>query len=179
MPSRPRKKVAPTDIVVSQAASAKVASPEEYNAFIDGVELRSLRLAHCEVDAISRYDGQPLIPEVEEGETSFKSSGDNFTILHELRFCGRPASGEGQPVQIRATFELQYSSDIPMVDSLFEIFRSYNLPVNVWPFFREFVHTVLARANWPVFVLPALKITPIGRPRRRRVSPQPEPETAQ
>jgi hypothetical protein len=66
-----------------------------------------------------------------------------------------------------------------MVDSLFEIFRSYNLPVNVWPFFREFVHTVLARTNWPVFVLPALKITPIGRPRRRRVSPQASADTAQ
>jgi hypothetical protein len=99
---------------------------------------------------------------IEEESTTYRLVENGFLVFHALRFSGVPTDGKEEPVTIRATFELEYASKTTITDELFAIFREFNLPVNIWPFFREFVHTVLARANWPVFVLPALRI-PAGQ----------------
>jgi hypothetical protein len=153
-----------------RAPGARLATPAEYNAFVARVELRAIRLAHCELNARSRHTGVLLEPHVEEESTTFRTLDDGFLVFHALRFAGVPTEGNDDPVSIRATFELDYSADVAINDELFAVFRRYNLPVNVWPFFREFIHTVLARANWPVFVLPALQIPAGGAPRRQRTT---------
>jgi hypothetical protein len=162
----------PSGGAVSTTSELPAASPDEYNSFLSKVDLRSIRLAQCSVDARNRYDGSTLTPQVQEGTTTFEVIEGGFVVLHELMFSGTPEHGNTQPVNIKAAFELEYSSEFQITPNLFVVFRQHNLPVNVWPFFREFVHTVLARANWPVFVLPALQIPAAGaRPRRVRASP--------
>jgi len=32
-----------------------------------------------------------------------------------------------------------------------------NLPLNTWPYLREFLQNALTRAGWPVYTLPAFK----------------------
>lgn len=155
----------------SKSASDALAVPvDEYNAFIEGIELASIRLAKSSIDASTPFDGSVLSPEVEEMAASYQLVSDGFVVLQELRFTGRPTGSTSDSVSISATFELAFRSEIEISDALFSVFRRFNLPVNVWPFFREFVHTVLARVNWPVFLLPALKIGNRGAkpPRRRR-----------
>ncbi|MCX5762910.1 MAG: hypothetical protein NTW72_15650 [Gemmatimonadetes bacterium] len=147
-----------------------LATPEAYNTFIGGVELRSLRLARCEADAMRKYAGELLEPEIEERSATYECISTGFTVTHELCFNGRHGENGTVLVSIRATFQIEYESTVAISPELFEIFRRHNLPVNVWPFFREFVHTVLGRLAWPVFVLPALKVMASERPRRERVS---------
>jgi hypothetical protein len=134
-------------------------------------------LASCTVDATDAFDGSDLKPNVEEGDASYRQTGDGFVVLQEWKFTGEPQTSSARPVLITATFELTYEAESELTDEIFAVFRRFNLPVNVWPFFREFVHTVLARVNWPVFLLPALKIGTRSTkpPRRTRQRPAKSP----
>jgi hypothetical protein len=70
-------------------------------------------------------------------------------------------------VLIRAEFEVRYSTAQRMTDEIFNEFGRRNLPLNTWPYFREFVHAALARTGWPVFVLPVYKASgaPLSPPK--------------
>lgn len=175
MPRRRKSPPAPPPTQPSSPPSVPVdgaglATPEQYNAFVTGIDLRFLRLAHCQIDARARYDGGTLSPVVTEGSVSYSAEDDGFIVFHELIFDAQPADAAGTRATVRATFEIEYTSETPMTDPLFALFRAHNLPVNVWPFFREFVNTALGRVAWPPYLLPALKILPGGRPRRTRMA---------
>jgi hypothetical protein len=63
--------------------------------------------------------------------------------------------------KLSVTFRVSYSSKIPMSDEFFGIFRESNLPLNTWPYFREFTHNSFARMGWTKIIAPAYKIQPI------------------
>ena len=45
----------------------------------------------------------------------------------------------------------------PMTEGIFAVFQDVNLPVNTWPYLREFLAATTGRMNWITFTLPALK----------------------
>ncbi|WP_157205831.1 hypothetical protein [Calidithermus timidus] len=49
----------------------------------------------------------------------------------------------------------------------FEVFKEINLPINMWPFAREFIHNTMARMDWPPFTLPLRKLAPEGQRKTR------------
>jgi hypothetical protein len=55
-------------------------------------------------------------------------------------------------------FRVTYSTKIPMNDTLFEIFQKSNLPLNTWPYFREFTHNSFTRMGWSKIIAPSYKI---------------------
>ena len=172
MPARRKRSAVRRDSTAAAQipTAASLATPEEYNHFVAAVELRYLRLAHCEIDARARYDGNQLSPLVTEGNVHYTGNQGGFIVFHELIFDAKPTSGVGSHARVRATFEVEYASPTPMTDRVFAVFRANNLPVNVWPFFREFVNTALGRAAWPPYLLPTLKVSPTVRPRRERAA---------
>ena len=46
------------------------------------------------------------------------------------------------------------------LDRHYEAFRQANLPLNVWPFAREFFYNMTLRMGWPPFTLPLLRFVP-------------------
>ncbi len=63
----------------------------------------------------------------------------------------------GVDVKNRAELVVRYSSEKKITDDIFGLFKEVNLPVNTWPYFREYVHSCMGRLNLPPLVLPALK----------------------
>jgi hypothetical protein len=127
-----------------------------YNAFIDGVDLHSIRLAGADIRAPGTPTRKKLVPGISES-SRYDNHDAQVIVTHELVFSGM-YSGEDQPaVSIRAEFEVRYTSLQRMTEEIFDEFRLRNLPLNTWPYFREFVHAALARTGWPVFVLPVYK----------------------
>lgn len=136
-------------------------TPEVYNAFIAGLDLVSVRLAGAEIRAPSTPGRRQLLPTIEQS-ARFTHEDEHVVIVHVLTFAGS-YEGEDEPaVFIRAEFEVRYSTPERMTRQIFTEFRRRNLPLNTWPYFREFVHAVLARTGWPVFVLPVYKT--VGAP---------------
>jgi len=60
--------------------------------------------------------------------------------------------------EIDVTFGLRFTSKEPMSDEIFAIFRDTNVPVNIWPYLREYLASTAGRMNWTVLTLPVLKV---------------------
>ena len=60
-------------------------------------------------------------------------------------------------LEVECTFELGLRVATPMTKDYFAIFARVNLPVNTWPYFREFVHSMISRMGLPPVVLPLVK----------------------
>lgn len=144
----------------ARSAPARVTAAV-YNAFIAGVDLHSIRLAGAEIHAHAMPARKKLLPTIRE-TSRFENQEDHVFIIHELTFSGTYKDEPEPAVSIRAEFEVRYSSSERMTDEIFAEFRRRNLPLNTWPYFREFVHAALARTGWPVFVLPVYKA--VGAP---------------
>jgi hypothetical protein len=132
-----------------------------YNAFIAGLDLVSVRLAGAEIRAASTPKRRQLLPTVEQS-ARLTHEDEHVVIVHVLTFSGSYENEDEPAVFIRAEFEVRYSTPERMTTKIFTEFRRRNLPLNTWPYFREFVHAVLARTGWPVFVLPVYKA--VGAP---------------
>lgn len=132
-------------------------SPKEYNEFLSGVQPREVRLVRADIAAHARFeDTEGVEVAVELGASRYDNTEDGFLARQVGRFTGRDTGGN-EAVVIEAEFELRYTADRQMTDSLFEVFQRLNLPVNVWPYLREFFQQSTLRAGWPGFVLPAFQ----------------------
>jgi len=94
---------------------------------------------------------------VVDGQVGWEPFADGFRALH--RYTVR-AQGRGDTTQavIEVTFAVDFASTQPMTEELFETFGGANLPVNTWPFLREFAAAATGRMGWMPITLPALKI---------------------
>ena len=104
--------------------------------------------------------------EVKTLKTKCKTYADGFTVTatYELQVTQQTLMGgdESQAVpttfgSFRIAFELVYTSQIPLNDALFEIFKTYNLPLNVWPYVRQHVHQQSVLMGLPALVLPVYR----------------------
>jgi hypothetical protein len=144
----------------STAAGARSISALDYNAFIAGLELVQIRLAAAHIDAPNPPERRPVAPVLNVDDATYRNGDDHFVVRQTLAFTGT-YEGEDEPaLRVRVTFEVRYTADERMTDPLFSEFRSRNLPVNTWPYLREYLQSTLGRTGWPVLTLPAYKTAP-------------------
>lgn len=146
------------------AVDENAISPEEYAGFISQIELQTIWLSEMRV----RNHCGPEAPERNSIHISRKvrwePTPDGFRAFCQYRVRFR---SEDEPsLDLDVTYGLDFSSSDPMTDDIFVIFREVNLPVNTWPYLREFVSTTMGRMSWVPFTLPAFK-TGIGPSSRR------------
>ncbi len=137
------------------AASRGIASPEEYSAFIQQVELETIWL----VDARITNQAGPLGPDRAkvgvDRSPHWEPRDGGFRAFDRYEVV---LGGETErSARIEVTFGLDYRSAQPMTNALFGPFGEINLPLNTWPYAREFVSTTMGRMNWLPLTLPALK----------------------
>jgi hypothetical protein len=154
-------------------------TPDEYAAFIGQIDLLDVWLVESHVE---NHHG-PRAPHqagvaIASATPTYEPGGGEFSVRfsYEVRF----AEGTTIHAQISIILGLLFSSQQPMTPEIFDVFKDVNLPVNTWPFLREFVSTTLGRMGWQPFTLPALKqgvphdhddgIEPATTKKRRRTS---------
>jgi hypothetical protein len=152
-------------------------SSDEYAEFISQINLRRIWLNEAHV---KNYRGfrTPEHATVNMASTERWEQDDRGFIAFQkwdVTFADRDT--DHVHAELTAEFGLHFSSDIPMTEPIFEIFADANLPVNTWPYLREFLGSTLSRMNWFPFTLPALKRgtkrpsnqrRPAARTRKRR-----------
>jgi hypothetical protein len=139
-------------------------SPQEYAQFIGQIELSTIWLHDVRV---ANYHG-PQTPDqatfhfASEARWELRPTG--FRVFHQYKVLVEAT--EDQLAEMDVTFGLDFTSQEPMTDQIFAIFEDVNLPVNTWPFLREFVSTTLGRMGWVSFTLPTFKrgVSGAGRP---------------
>ena len=157
-------------------------TPEEYAAFIGQIELEAVWLGEAHVfnafgpgldnepvgmyteeggeDARGPGPGRPVATDVSTDVAVESSAGwspyqDGFHAWYQYGL--QINRSDGAPIEIEVVFGLRFRSERPMTSPIFELFKEVNLPVNTWPFLREFVHSMTGRMGWTPITLPALK----------------------
>jgi preprotein translocase subunit SecB len=64
---------------------------------------------------------------------------------------------EKSGLTIDVTYSLMYSSDMPMIDDFFKIYRQSSLRIQTWPYFRQLVHQLTLDMHLPPLVLDTIK----------------------
>jgi len=138
------------------------ASAVDYNAFVQSIEVVTVRFAKASVVAQAIYIADPSrsLRSVLRHSAQYLNFASGFQATVQFQFRGfwedEPASG----VIAEADVQVLYRSPYPMTDAQFEVFRQRNLPIHAWPYLREFLQSSLARTGWPVYTLPPYKVMP-------------------
>jgi len=129
-----------------------------YDAFIASLSIEEVRFSNVEIDAPHRYSQTYSGLEADISTASGFTNGEaSFAAWTTVVFEGRRPQEEQPKVRVRVTVEVTYHAVELMTDDIFEVFSQRNLPLNTWPYLREYVQSALARAGWPVYTLPAFK----------------------
>lgn len=149
-------------------------TPEAYNRFVEGLELRRVRLIEARIQAFEPMP-DPATSEVALEESyTFHPQENSFEAIG--RFHLRITHRQTQAVQgeVEVSFGFVYESKhSPAADSFegyFQVFKEVSLPINMWPFLREFIHNAMSRMDWPPFTLPLRKLG--AGPARTRSKPR-------
>ena len=138
----------------------KMVSPGEYRDFIKGIDLKSISFNKASFELLVSEMPKEIKPvvNVKNRAELLEPSPKGFSSKHKYNLlCSDPVEKKEKYLRISAEFLVEYSSEKQITDDLFQIFKEVNLPVNTWPYFREYVHSCMGRLNLPPLILPALK----------------------
>lgn len=140
------------------ATKPPVVDAVAYGEFVAGLELTHIWLVSAEI----RNNTGPMRPETvhvsaEGVDTSLSISPGGFFAHQkfEVTFVEDAAAEPSASIQVE--FGLAYTTEIELTDTLSETFITWNLPLNVWPYFREFVASMTGRMGWDNYTMPAFK----------------------
>ena len=131
--------------------------PVTYNRFIASLVLHDVVLARTEAMA--------HVPSIQPGETGIRAEFNvrDDECKSEPNICQVLANLRVELVRIEdeeiigfvdVSFRLIYGSEESLTPAIRERFKAVNVPINAWPYLREYVQQTMTRFGWPPFVLP-------------------------
>jgi len=132
-----------------------------YNALIKTLQLEAICLHTGKVSFASKFPPPPgeVLPLDLERSAEYKSTEKGFTVKHTYKLDIKRGESGKRYARIECSFIVEYRSEKPMTDELFKIFEKVNLPLNTWPYFREFVQNSTVRMGLPPLVLPVFQVS--------------------
>ena len=137
-------------------------APEEYREFIQGLSVKniyakSLRSV-CLQEGLQPGPNKGL--EMKEDVQYKVLEGDAFKVYqtYKLSIMEKVEKESIPRLEIECEYVVLYEAQVPMTDELFAVFSDINVPLNTWPYFREYVHSSFQRLNVPAFILPPFKL---------------------
>ncbi len=132
--------------------------PKEYADFVKGVDVLDIRFESGEFKD-NGFDfasaGDKIKVKVSRRAELLEKRQFYFRVRDKLSFAVVDPNSRKHLIDIKASVLVEYSSNQEISEEIFGVFREVNVPVNTWPYFREFVHNCLVRMGYPRLVLPA------------------------
>jgi preprotein translocase subunit SecB len=131
-------------------------SKVDYGNFIKNLNLKELKLISVNTSLDDSF-APPANLKIND-DSKYENFGDKqikITIHYHLEAVKKESEKPGLVVDI--TYALIYSSEIPMTDDIFKIYKQSSLRVQTWPYFRQFVHQITLDMHLPPLVLDTIK----------------------
>ncbi|CAN5493092.1 hypothetical protein BH24DEI1_BH24DEI1_09510 [soil metagenome] len=133
-------------------------SPEEYREFLQGLELKQVYLSAAKIKRSRTPDFEaPLRYGHGFGKSKYGQLEDGFSASFTFHAVLLEEDIEQPFGEIDVTFTAEYSSERKMTKKIFEVFEELNLPLNLYPYVREYVHAATSRMGMPSLILPTFK----------------------
>ncbi len=138
----------------------KKISQAEYKEFIENLNLASIDLVRSRFAKDEDFFPPARITLKDQAEFRILDPEKGlFCVLatHSLQ-AAMPDSGK-PGLKIDATFRFCYRSKVLMTRELFAIFSKQSLVLHSWPYFRQFVQDMSARASLPPLTLDVIRVS--------------------
>jgi preprotein translocase subunit SecB len=133
--------------------------PKDYANIIEGIDLREIYLASSQVN-VSRdkiLEGKELSVQLKD-TASFTQEEDRAVVTQKYQLLlFTPENEKDHVLKITCVFLLTFVTKTPFTKEFFSVFKELTLPLNSWPFFREFVQNMTQRMSMPPLTLPLIK----------------------
>lgn len=131
--------------------------PKEYKKFIESIQLQDIYLESCSTKMNKKNIVSPQNISI-SSNASYTNNENNITeVRNKYTLVGYKSRKRDFGFKIVAEYVIDYKTDIEFSDDFFEIFKELNVPLNLWPYFREFVQNMMSRMNLPPLTLPLNK----------------------
>ena len=126
----------------------------DYRRFVSGIRLQTLWLNESHVSrSLAALPKGATDVEI-ENRLSWGHVDQGFIALPGYRVTLRNEDGD-EIARIEADFAVVYDARESVTEALIDRFQEANLPLNVWPYLREYVSATLARMGLPqVYLTP-------------------------
>lgn len=149
--------------------------PHDYSTFIQQLEISTVYLQSARIENKSGPEAPAAASVLIQGMSGFTNGQGTIRVLHTYK-VRLHAVNEPDAVffELDASFVVDYRSRLPMTPVIFETFKDVNLPLNTWPYFREYLGSTMARSNWVPYTLPVFFVpgepahAPKPAPRKRK-----------
>ena len=142
--------------MTTPSSENQVIDPKVFSAFLEGLELRTLRVTSLKVDANKDFSHSDVknIQHGEEYEFATADGGQlRIDARHKIKLVGPRRKKLGA---IDVTISMYYHSAQDVTEEIFQVFGPM-ARFQVWPHLRELVTDIATRANWPRITIPLLK----------------------
>lgn len=136
----------------------KKPTPQKYKEFIEAIELRDIKLIELNTHIVEEQPTTDNTLKVDIKMTNEHKILNNMLIFY-VNYILAMRQSKKVVLKIKAKYKVDYEllKKIEIDEKTIDFFSEINLPLNVWPFFRELCNDVTAKMRIPSLVLPLLK----------------------
>ncbi len=128
---------------------------EAYNAFISQIDIVDIRLVSAKAENIGLSSS--MTSKNIRMKAAYQNNKGTIEVLHHYYLTTKDTKTKETVAKFSVEFNVIYSSDIEMTDDIFDVFNAYNIPLNTWPYFREFTQSMFTRMGYLGAVAPTFK----------------------
>lgn len=129
---------------------------EDYNRILRGLEPISIRLVNSKCTVMEEATSSTLTVKIKYAPTLEEFSKGAVMINVKYRFTAFEKEPTKPLLEIIAEYAIRLRSKEEFSKAFFNVYKDNSLPINVWPYFREYVQSTLGRMGFPPFILPFL-----------------------
>lgn len=145
-------------MAIKKSRNKEKIDPKSYAQILRGIKLGEIYLESCSVThKRENLVGQKGLEVFIRDRASYKQDNGRVKVTHKYYLTAQKPEIQDFALKISTTFCLVYITDSPFKKEFFEIFKNRSLPLNSWPYFREFVQNMTQRMNIPPITLPWVK----------------------
>lgn len=142
--------------MAKKTAKPKI-SPDEYRKILKQVDLQSIEMDTCSMKARREKLGSNMRLDVRH-KKSYQIEDDNRAVVFsDYELVATKTTKKEFAVKIGATYRLVLISKVPISEEFTDIYTQFNLQMNTWPYFREFVQSMIQKAGLPPLTLPFIR----------------------
>ncbi|MEA2039335.1 MAG: hypothetical protein U9N82_05840 [Thermodesulfobacteriota bacterium] len=132
-------------------------SPDEYRKILEQVGLKSIFMDACFMKIRREKLGSNMRLDVRHKPSYQIEDGNRATVISDYEIIATKTTKKEFAVKIGGAYHVVLTSESPFSGEFMDIYSQSNLQMNTWPYFREFVQSMIQKAGLPPLTLPFLK----------------------
>lgn len=137
-----------------QEAQEKL-TPQDYNEFLQSLNLVNLYLVESKSKLHSRKASETANVELREKTSDVNVIDDRVAIQHEYWISVK--CNDNLVMELFAKYALEFELKGKVPDEFYTIYKNYTLPIQIFPYLRELVHSMTSKMDLPNLILPLRK----------------------